>query len=357
MNEFLSKYQKVPVDEFPNRIINNPIVSVCVQTYQQVNYIKQCLDGILMQETNFTFEILLGEDQSTDGTRQICIEYAEKYPDKIRLFLHRRENNIKRNGQPSGFFNFFYNLLKTRGNYISLCEGDDYWTDRLKLQKQVDFLKNNPEYGLIHSDCNIINSNNVVINHKINKKFTNNRNIQDKEILIKELLDNKTILRTASVVFRSELIKKGLLDNNFVTLSNKFNRGDIVLWMNLAKITRFAYIDEPMINYRITNSSVSRPGTLKERLLFMLKGFEFRLFFLKENNINDKALLLNIKRKHDDMLIKYRLFTPEADTLFEVDKKQSFINRGFIFLSKYYITRFLVKKLYTFYISIKHYKI
>jgi glycosyltransferase involved in cell wall biosynthesis len=68
-----------------------PLVSVTVTAYQHVNYIKECLDGIIMQKTNFDFEIIVGEDESTDGTRELCIEYAEKYPDKIRLFLRDRK--------------------------------------------------------------------------------------------------------------------------------------------------------------------------------------------------------------------------------------------------------------------------
>lgn len=147
LNQFLEKYQKLPIAEVPNKIAAKPLISICVQTYQHANYIGQCLDGILMQKTNFQYEVLLGEDDSTDGTREICINYAEKYPDKLRLFLHHRENNISINGQPTGRFNFLYNLYSARGKYIAFCEGDDYWTDPYKLQKQVDFLEANPEYA------------------------------------------------------------------------------------------------------------------------------------------------------------------------------------------------------------------
>jgi len=85
----IKKCQKKDVIEFENSTENSdPVVSVCVQTYQHVNYIKKCLEGILMQKTKFKFEIILGEDDSKDGTRDICIDYAKKYPDKIRLFLH-----------------------------------------------------------------------------------------------------------------------------------------------------------------------------------------------------------------------------------------------------------------------------
>lgn len=145
---FQKKYQKKPVQENLNEVNDEPLISVCVQTYQHVNYIRQCLDGILMQKTTFPIEVLLGDDESTDGTREICIKYAQKHPDKIRLFLHQRENNIKINGTPTGRFNFMYNLYSARGKFTALCEGDDYWTDPLKLQKQVDFLEANDEFAI-----------------------------------------------------------------------------------------------------------------------------------------------------------------------------------------------------------------
>ena len=146
--EFKQQYQKVPVEHYPHKVKNKPLVSVCVMTYQHKKYIKDCLDGILMQKTDFPFEILLGEDASTNGTREICLEYAKKYSDKIRLFLHKRENNIKYNGNPSGKFNFLYNLFNSKAKYIALCEGDDYWNDPRKLQKQVDILEKNNDLAM-----------------------------------------------------------------------------------------------------------------------------------------------------------------------------------------------------------------
>ncbi|WP_299228831.1 glycosyltransferase [uncultured Psychroserpens sp.] len=142
-HSFLKTYQKREVRTYKNTVPDNPLVSICVQTYNHEAYIAECLDGLLAQETTFSFEILLGEDASTDETRAICMTYAEKYPDKIKLFLHHRENNIKVHGNPTGRFNFLYNLYQSTGTYIAFCEGDDYWIDPLKLQKQIDFLEAN----------------------------------------------------------------------------------------------------------------------------------------------------------------------------------------------------------------------
>lgn len=130
-----------------------PLVSVCVQTYQHADYIKECLEGILMQKTDFAYEVIVGEDASSDGTREICKEYAARYPDKIRLFLRSRNDVVHINGKATGRFNLIENLNASRGEYIALCEGDDYWTDPFKLQGQVNFMSLNSQYYLIGSNA------------------------------------------------------------------------------------------------------------------------------------------------------------------------------------------------------------
>lgn len=142
-----------------DKIINTvrPIVSVCVPTYQHKNFIARCLDSILNQKTNFYFEIILGEDESTDGTREICIGYAEKFPDIIRLFLRSGKDKIFINGKPTGRFNLLENLKAAKGKYIALCDGDDYWTDENKLQEQISFLENNPDYSMCFTNTSLVN--------------------------------------------------------------------------------------------------------------------------------------------------------------------------------------------------------
>ncbi len=156
--QFKDFYQKKEVRIEGNRIITKPLVSVLLQTYQHENYIISCLEGILDQQTNFDIEILIGEDDSPDKTREICLEYAGKFPEKIKLFLHNRENQIKILGEPTSNFNAFYNFFSAKGKYIAFCEGDDVWTDPLKLQKQVDFLENNPHYVFTYHRFLSINS-------------------------------------------------------------------------------------------------------------------------------------------------------------------------------------------------------
>ena len=158
------------------KIVNTlePLVSVTVAIYQHAPYIQDCLNGILMQKTSFPFEIILGEDDSIDGTRKICIDYAEKNPNKIRLFLRDRKLSqlSNENGDFITRFNSYWNRLSARGKYIAWCDGDDYWTDSNKLQKQVDFLEEHEDYVIAFHDSKIVDKDNKVIK----KSCLNNKN-------------------------------------------------------------------------------------------------------------------------------------------------------------------------------------
>ena len=133
-----------------------PLVSVCITTYNHEDYIERCIQRVLDQKTDFLFEILIGEDGSTDGTRQKCREMADKHPDLIRLFLRDRKDVIFIKGRPTGRFNAVQNFRDARGKYIAICDGDDYWNDDQKLQKQVDFLERNPDYAICHHNAYVL---------------------------------------------------------------------------------------------------------------------------------------------------------------------------------------------------------
>lgn len=133
-----------------------PLLSICIITYNHEKYIRQCLEGVLMQKTTFPFEIIIGEDCSTDNTRTVVQEFESRYPDIIKPIYHERNVGGARNG-----FEFCYPRLK--GKYIAICEGDDYWIDPNKLQKQVDFLEQNPDYVLCFHRVKSVDHNDEMI--------------------------------------------------------------------------------------------------------------------------------------------------------------------------------------------------
>ena len=124
--------------------MEQPLVSICCITYNHAKYIRQCLEGFLMQKTSFSYEIVINDDCSTDGTTDIIREYEARYPNLISPIYHA-ENEYSKGVR--GMF-ATYCFPKAKGKYIAMCEGDDYWIDPLKLQKQVDFMEENPDYSM-----------------------------------------------------------------------------------------------------------------------------------------------------------------------------------------------------------------
>ena len=129
---------------------SSPVVSICCLTYNHAKFVRQCMDGFLMQKTDFGVEILVHDDASTDGTDDILREYEERYPDKV-FPLYEEQNKFSQGYR--GRMDIEFNYSRARGKYIAYCEGDDYWTDPLKLQKQVEFMESHPEYSVCFHRC------------------------------------------------------------------------------------------------------------------------------------------------------------------------------------------------------------
>lgn len=168
--------------------INNPTVSIVCATYNHEKYISMAIDSFLMQNTDFAFEILIGEDCSTDNNRAIIKLYADKYPNIIKPIFWDENVGATKN---------WLTLLKTaRGEFIANCEGDDYWTDPRKLQKQVDFLENNPEYVMSGHDAIIIDENgNKICDNKLPAEHK-------RDFSKEEIMTGNCWVLTLSMVFR-----------------------------------------------------------------------------------------------------------------------------------------------------------
>ncbi len=142
------------------------MVSIGMLTYNQVHYVRQALDGIIMQKVNFRYEVIVGDDASTDGTQDVLLEYRDRYPNIFKLILRSENIGATRNN---------YDLkYRTTGKYYACLEGDDYWTDENKLQRQVDFLESHPEYVACVHKCRFVDENgHAVPSQPINGYYSN----------------------------------------------------------------------------------------------------------------------------------------------------------------------------------------
>ena len=214
---------------------NEILVSICCITYNQAPYIRQCLDGFIMQKTNFKFEIIVHDDCSTDGTTDIVKEYADKYPDLI-VPIFQKVNQYQ-NGNKRILATFVY--PKAIGKYIALCEGDDYWIDPLKLQKQVDFLESHPDYSMCFHNA-------------IEKSGTKERcfsNIKNRDYSGKEILE-QFIVATSSVLFINSVIKTD--EYKTIISDKKIIVGDLPLWLSCIAMGKCRGFSDTMSVYRRT---------------------------------------------------------------------------------------------------------
>lgn len=210
------------------------VLSISCITYNHAPYIRECLDGFLMQKTTFPFEILIHDDCSTDGTREIIEEYSQKYPDIIFPIFQTENQYSKGVRAMMARFNF----PRSRGKYLALCEGDDFWSDPYKLQKQVDFLEANTDFSICFHNMKILNECNPST-----IEFTNSKD-QDSVTNILNLASEGNYIHTASVVYRkpNEGFPNWLLDLPI---------GDYALHLFISQFGKIQFLDELMGVYRI----------------------------------------------------------------------------------------------------------
>lgn len=271
-----------------------PLVSVCCTTYNHENYIRDVIEGFLIQKITFPFEIIIHDDASTDGTTEIIKEYADKYPELI-VPIFQTQNQYSQGIKPWPNFVF----PKARGKYIALCEGDDYWTDPYKLQKQVGFLEANREYGLVHGDSNFYIQTTQKWEYNANKFLSNAYEIKDKRELFNRLVDADYKIRTATVLFKKELL------NKIKANDRNFAMGDTPMWLDFSQITKFKYIDDLFAVYRIISESVSRSKNKQKQLYFTLSMAEMRVYYCNKFHypINEK-----LKIRYNKSLLNYKIY-------------------------------------------------
>lgn len=248
--------------------VEKPLVSICSITYNHEKFIEECLDGFLMQETNFPFEILIHDDASTDKTADIIREYEAKYPDIIKP-IYQTENQFSKGIRT---MNPTFNYPRVKGKYIALCEGDDYWTAPDKLQKQVDFLEVNAKYSACTHNTKIIYAEDK------EKKDELVVASSDKETYtIEDFSKGEAYFHTTSVVYRN--IFNGKIPKKFI---NEFS-GDW-LWLLLhSEKGPIKYINEVMSVYRIHEKGVwTSLGEIKQKtrnlkaILLFNKIFDYK---------------------------------------------------------------------------------
>lgn len=215
---------------------HKPLVSVCTITYGHEKFIKDTINGVLMQEVDFPIEFIISDDCSPDKTEKVVQYYIDNHPKGN--WIKYTKHAINKGMNP----NFVWALNQCKGNYIALCEGDDYWVDPLKLQKQVDFLENNPGFTICFHKVKVLQDKNFSTDENIENRFPLN---MDGVASLDDLLLNGNFINTTSVVFKSNLIINDLPNELLYSPV-----GDYILHVINAKKGLIKRFDDKMAVYR-----------------------------------------------------------------------------------------------------------
>ncbi len=230
------------------------VVSVCVTTYNHAPFLENSLISILTQETSFPFELIIGDDCSSDNTREILIALKEKYPDKITLIFNPENLGVHKNG---------LNILKqAKGKYIAICDGDDYWTYDRKLQIQIDFLESNLDYVGCFHDAIIEHATNppneATLNYFYEKKFYSQLYKYTPDFYPADVLE-RIIIPTGSLVFRNNNLVSELRPYDNIKYS--------LIWLYhllIIKNSKFKYFNEAWLTYNNHKNGITKKIKVEE---------------------------------------------------------------------------------------------
>lgn len=263
-----------------------PLVAIKCITYNQAPYIRQCLDGFIMQRTDFPFVAIVHDDCSTDGTDVIVREYAQRYPNIIKPIFETENQYSKGDGSLSRIMTQACN--NTGAKYIAMCEGDDYWTDPLKLQKQVDFLENHPECSCcVHDYLVWIQSENRFLH---DEKIRYLKNFNGKGIMknLDDFADFEFFTHTLTSVY----LNKCLQNSNFKSYTPKF---DMTMFFALATQGSIYLMNEKMGVYRVNDGGVFS-GPRRDKFINATNPYMYTLCKIEKTRQSKKFVYNYIKR-------------------------------------------------------------
>jgi glycosyltransferase involved in cell wall biosynthesis len=272
----------------------NGLISACIITYNQEGYIAKAIESALQQKFNGEYKIIISDDFSTDNTYNICKKYSFEYPDVIKLI--RPEKNLGMIG------NWMYVMNACSSKYIALLEGDDYWTDENKLQKQIDFLEANPKYvGCFHNtEERYENDDNKA--SFLYCDFPSARNISFTD------LSNRNIMPTCSVVFRNNLF------NEFPEWYTNLKMGDWPLHLLNVQYGNFWYFPKVMAVHRLHSKSIwmlqdpeKNNNNVIEAYDAMIKGFEHNKVLMEQLIKGKEAFINSISKTKSEPSFKQKV--------------------------------------------------
>jgi len=266
-----------------------PTVSVCMITYGHEKYIEQAIEGVLMQKCDFGIELIVANDSSPDKTHQIISKIIENDSRASIVKYFKHEQNI-------GMMpNFLFAIKQCKGKYIAMCEGDDYWIDSNKLQKQADILNTNHALGMVYTG--------VKFYIEKENKFLNipSRTFKKKQEIIQKMLESKFI-EFPTTLFKAKILNK-VIDIVSSELKNAII-GDTRILLEVVFHSEISFLEDITTVYRVADGSASYPVDLEKYLFALMDTYQCRVNFVKRNNLDSKLLAYTICNTNKKLINK-----------------------------------------------------
>jgi glycosyltransferase involved in cell wall biosynthesis len=225
-------------------LVKDPLVSVVMITYNHERYLAEAIEGVVRQETSFSVELLIGEDCSTDETREIALSYQKRFPEMIRVITSEQNVGMHKN--------LARLLAAARGQYIAFCEGDDVWIRSEKLERQIALLESNPDISLVCSNYQIISDSGAILNSNVHRS----PNGREYCVTLEDVLLSGVVL-TLTACARRELVMRALGESPLCR-EHTYLFGDTPLWVELARYGKCCCVPEVFCSYRRSNNSATR---------------------------------------------------------------------------------------------------
>lgn len=246
-------------------------VSVLMPTYNHEKYIAQAIESVMAQQVDFEIELLINDDCSTDGTSKIAEEFAKKYPEKIKFFHQKKNLGLMKN--------YRFLLEKASGKYIAILESDDYWTDVLKLKKQVDFLESNQDYSLVCTSYDRVDEKGNLLGNVTNEYFEKLEGFWYEDLLC------RCYIGALTVMFSRESFDRFCNIEEYVDLN--FKTFDYPTWLLISANSKCKYLSDNTSAYRNITTSISHSGSYEKRVNFEKSVCAIQDYCIEKNAVSD----------------------------------------------------------------------
>ena len=261
-----------------------PTISVIVCTYNQEDTIARTLDSILMQQCHMPYEIVIGEDCSTDQTLAVCQQYAEKHPDKIRILANKVNKGV--------VDNYFDCILACDGQYIADCAGDDFWTDPLKLEKEVTILEEHPDVTLVHTNWLCYDEKKAATYPPYPADCKHTRPFIDGTELLEDILTQtqRPVFHLCTSLYRRDVFLKAYQEDIAMFRNKDIGCEDIQISFIMAREGRIAYIPDTTLNYSVGNATISNTQNEEKQFRFVRQVTNLVYYICTKYNIDSKRI-------------------------------------------------------------------